>query len=389
MRRLTILQIHNRYREGGGEDTVVWRERALLEAAGHEVVGFQTENPPGMVAAAGTLLVSPWNPVSAGHVGDMIANQRPDVAHVHNTWWRLTPSILKPLAHAGVPVVMTLHNYRLLCANAMLYRGGRPCEDCVGSHPWHAALHACYRGSILGSIAAATAIALPRMLDVWQDADLLLPLTEFSRERFIAGGFPRDKLIVKSNFVDDPGPRANDPSGSGVVLYVGRLSEEKGIQVLLDAWHDARPDGLKLVVVGDGPLRRHLEASAPVGVRFVGRMEPDQVRQLMLAARGLVLPSVCYEGQPVVLLEALASGLPVVISEIGGIPETVGDLRAAVLAPPGDRSAWAAALSWLTDASWVDAAGAHARAVYEARYTPDRALDALLAIYQRAMVDSA
>lgn len=385
MSPLTVLQIHNAYREVGGEDTVVRRERDLLRAAGHEVVAYGAENPRGRVNATVTMLASPWNTMSARRAADAVRRQRPDVAHVHNTWWALSASIVRPLAAAGIPIVMTLHNYRLLCANAMLFRDGRPCEECVGTHPWRAVGYTCYRDSFPASFIAATAISLSRRRQVWQDVDVFLALTEFARERFIAGGLPPDKLIVKPNFVDDPGPRRIPPSRSSTVLYVGRLSEEKGIDLLLDAWREAALDKLRLLVVGDGPLRGVLEASAPSGVQFLGRVTPDRVRDLMLEARALVFPSLWYEGQPMVLLEALAAGAPLVACAMGGVIDTIGDRSAAVQAAPGDLSDWKRALWKLTDDAWVDEAGAHARDVFEARYVSQIALDNLIGVYRRAI----
>jgi len=382
--RLTILQIHNHYREGGGEDTVVRKERALLESAGHEVVEVEAENPREALATARTLAASPWNLASARRVKEVVAVHRPDVAHVHNTWWRLTPSILTSLAKAHVPIAMTLHNYRLLCANAMLFRDGRPCEECVGTHPWRAVPYRCYRGSAVASWVAASAIEISRRVGVWSDVAVFLTLTEFAKERFVAGGLAAERLVVKPNFVDDPGSRTNPASESSTVLFVGRLSEEKGIRTLLDAWRTGAFADLELLVVGDGPLAGELHATAPPGVRFAGRVPPEQVAELMRRARAMVFPSVWYEGQPMVLLEALAAGLPLVVSDIGGIPETVGD-GGAVSAPPGDRSAWADVLNRLRDATWIEEASLQARAVYEARYSVEPALEGLMRAYETAM----
>lgn len=384
MKLLKILQIHNHYREAGGEDTVVRREQELLKAAGHEVIEFRTENPSRTAAAVATLATSAWNPVSARRMREAILQRRPDVAHVHNTWWMLSPSILRPLVDAGVPVVLTLHNYRLLCANAMLYREGQPCEECVGIHPWRAVRYRCYRGSFLASAAAVSAIEVPRRLGVWHDVAVFLTLTHFARQRFIAGGLPAERLVVKPNFVDDPGGRMNPSSASNTVLFVGRLSEEKGIRNLLDVWRDG-PTDLELLVVGDGPLGDELRATAPPGVRFAGRVQQGQVSELMRRARAMVFPSVWYEGQPMVLLEALAAGLPLLVSSIGGIPETVGDRGAAISVAPDDRSAWGEALSRLADGAWVDEASLQARATYEARYSVEPALDGLTRAYEIAI----
>ncbi len=377
---MRVLQLHNRYRQAGGEDTVVARERELLTSAGHEVLQCQVENPPGAVRAAATLLLSAWNPSSASSVKQITAEFQPDVAHIHNTWWVLSPSVVAALG--SIPTVVTLHNYRLLCANAQLFRDGHPCEDCVGRGPWRGVQHRCYRRSFPASTLAAAAISIPRRLDVWRNVDLFLALTDFAKGRFVAGGLPEEKLVVKPNFVDDPGPRLNAPSASTTVLFVGRLSTEKGIGVLLEAWSRVRPDHLELLIVGDGPLADDVRALAPPGVRFLGHLGQDQIRELMLGARALIFPSIWYEGQPMVLLEALAAGLPLVVSGIGGIPDTVVDYGAALIV--NRKSDWAESLVRLADDVWVDGAGRHARAVFEGRYTPDAALDRLLDAYERA-----
>jgi len=160
------------------------------------------------------------------------------------------------------------------------------------------------------------------------------------------------------------------------------LSTEKGIGVLLEAWSRVRPDHLELLIVGDGPLADDVRALAPPGVRFLGHLGQDQIRELMLGARALIFPSIWYEGQPMVLLEALAAGLPLVVSGIGGIPDTVVDYGAALIV--NRKSDWAESLVRLADDVWVDGAGRHARAVFEGRYTPDAALDRLLDAYERA-----
>ncbi len=385
MRSLRVFQVHNRYRQAGGEDTVVAREAALLRSAGHDVVEFHTSNPDETLSAGLTLLAAPWNLRAAGRLRSAAEEHRPDVVHIHNTWWALSPASIRVLAKLDVPIVMTLHNYRLLCVNAMLFRDGKPCEDCVGSHPWHGVQHACYRDSRAASTIAASTIDLHRRLRTWDSVDSLLALTEFARDRFLAGGLSPEKLRVKQNFVDDPGRRYGEPSASKMVVVVGRISAEKGIRTLLEAWRRAAPVGLELVVIGDGPLRQELEKQSQSSVRFVGSASSAEVADYMLRARALAFPSVVYEGQPMVLLEALAAGLPLVISSLGGIPETAHDDRAVLRAEAGDADSWAAALAGLEDADWVDQAGRAARRVFETRYTPELALAGLIDVYEQAI----
>jgi glycosyltransferase involved in cell wall biosynthesis len=381
---MRILQVHTRYRYEGGEDAVARAEADLLAEAGHEVVPYLAENPgrPGPAAAA--MLASPWNPAAARAVAAAARRARPDVAHVHNTWFALTPSVVAALDGLGVPVVLTLHNYRLLCVNASLFRDGRPCEDCVGTHPWHGVRHRCYRDSAASSAAVAATITVNRLLGTWdRHVRVFLTLNDFARERFVAGGLPADRVWVKPNSVADPGPRAAPPSASRTVLFVGRLVAEKGVGVLLEAWRRLGPAGLELAVVGDGPLRATLERQAPPGVRFLGRLEPAQVRREMLAARALVFPTWLYEGQPVSVLEAFAAGLPVLASGLGGNLELVGGLGGDWLVPPRDPDALAAALAGLADAR-VDAAGARARDRYRQRFTGPDNLRVLEAAYREA-----
>jgi glycosyltransferase involved in cell wall biosynthesis len=382
---MRILQIHTSYRYKGGEDAVARAEAALLARAGHEVVPYLAENPqrPGRTAAS--MLASPWNPAEARRVRATARRARPDVAHVHNTWFALTPSVVAALDGIGVPVVMTLHNYRLLCANASLFRDGGPCQDCVGSHPWHGVRHRCYRGSAASSTAVAATIAVNRLLGTWdRRVRLFLALNDFARERFVAGGLPPDRVWVKPNSVGDPGPRPGRPSSSPTVLFAGRLTPEKGVGVLLEAWRRLGPAGLELVVAGDGPMRPALERRPPPGVRFLGQVGPEAVREWMLRSRALVFPSWLYEGQPMSVLEAFAAGLPVLASRLGGNVELVGALGDGWLAPARDPAALARRLAALTDDRMVDQAGARARRGYEERFSEPRNLQALEAAYRQA-----
>jgi glycosyltransferase involved in cell wall biosynthesis len=376
-----ILQVHNEYLQVGGEDAVVRAEADLLEAAGHEVVRWHIANPTRPLDQVATLIAAPYNPRRAAEAKRLGAGARPDVAHVHNTWYALTPSILPALHSLAVPVVMTLHNFRLTCANALLQRDGEPCELCVGSHPWHGVRYKCYRDSYFASGLAAATIALNRRRRTWSDnVDRFIVLSEFAKSRLVAGGVPEEKVVTKPNFVDDPGERKAPPSASDFVLFAGRLIEGKGILTLLDAW-SLTSSKLRLVIAGDGPLREQIAAAAPGDVELLGWVEPIEIRRLMLEAKALMFPSEYYENMPMSIIEAYACGLPVVASNRGSTTEIVAPLGERWLVPPGRPERWAEAVSMLADSEEVDEAGKRARAEYESRYSPERGLANLLTAY--------
>jgi glycosyltransferase involved in cell wall biosynthesis len=383
---LKILQVHTQYREQGGEDAVVRAEGELLAAAGHEVVVHMARNPSGAVATGASLATSAWNPLAARQLHDLARRVRPDVAHVHNTWFALSPSVLTALAAAAVPVVMTLHNYRLVCANANLFRDGHVCEDCVGSHPWHGVRHRCYRGSLVASIPAAGTIALHRALGTWnRHVRLFLALNEFARTRFIRGGLPADKVHVKPNFVSDPGSRPSPPSRSRTVLFVGRLESEKGVETLLDAWDAWGSSGYELVLIGDGRLRPALQRRARPGIRLTGSLPREAVLAWMLRSRALVFPSVLYEGQPLAVVEAFGCGLPVLASGLGGNVELFRGWGEDWLVAPGQQVAWTEALRRLEDADRVDQSGVDARRLYERCFSEQTARRLLEEAYRTTL----
>jgi len=383
---LRILQVHNRYREPGGEDGVVASEAALLRQNGHEVIEHAVTNTSSGAGAAANLALAPWNPASARAIRRAALEHAPDVAHVHNTWFTLSPSVLGALQRSNIPVVMTLHNYRLVCVNALVFRDGRPCQDCVGRSPWPGVRHRCYRGSAVQSAAAAVTISFNRARGTWVDAvDRFIAPSRGLRDTLVKGGLPADRFIVRPHAVADAGPRTGSPSSSSTVLCVGRVSDEKGVDVLLEAWARARPRALELVVVGDGPRREDLERRAIEGVRFTGWLPHDEVRALMLGSRALVFPSVCFEVFPMTLVEAMAAGLPVIASAHGGSAEIVGQIGPEWLAEPGRVESWVERLANLADDDALDAAGACARAIYSSQYAPERGVASLIDAYQAAI----
>jgi glycosyltransferase involved in cell wall biosynthesis len=381
-----VLQIHTQYRQPGGEDVVASNEATLLRNAGHTVIEHREQNPPGRLSAAGDMVRSPWSLAAARRIRDLVRVHQPDVTHVHNTWYHLSPSVFRAARESGSPTVLTLHNYRLACANAMLLRDSKPCELCVTSqNAWYGVRYKCYLDSYAQSVASAATIAFNRRRGTWsRDVDLILALTDFARDRFIESQIPEARIIVKPNFAVDPGPRTRPVEDSDLVLFVGRLTAEKAPDVLLDAWERASVDH-RLEVIGEGPLEADLRRLGLPGVSLPGQLDANVVRDKMLSARAVVLPSIWYEGLSMVLLEALAAGLPVLASDIGPIPEIVAPLGPDWLAKPGDPDDLAKGLALINDDEEVARAGAKARSLYEAHYSEAQGLADLESVYRRVV----
>ena len=267
--RLRIVVVHNYYQVGGGEDSVVESECALLEAYGHEVSLFQVSNHSidTLAGKVRTFTDITYSARSMMALSRTLETFRPHVVHVHNTFPLLTVSVFDACARLVIPVVQTLHNYRVTCANPNLLREGKVCTQCLDGRIYRAVVHRCYRKSWLGSLAVARMIDYNRRHRVWhRKVDRFIALTQSAKDIYVAAGLPADRIVIKPNFAADPGP----PHGGARhgALYAGRLSEEKGVRELIGAWHSV-PHSLR--VAGDGPLAAELRQSAPANVTFLGR----------------------------------------------------------------------------------------------------------------------
>jgi glycosyltransferase involved in cell wall biosynthesis len=378
-----ILQVHNSYRQRGGEDTVVAADARLLRSAGHGVTQYIVPNPVSSIETGMRLGFSLWNPVAGRRLRKQLQVAKPDMVHIHNTWFSITPSAAYESGRARVPVVMTLHNYRLTCANGQFFRAGSQCTACLGGSALNGLVHRCYQDSFAASAFAAANTGIHRQLGTWQrNVDLFLCLTEFAKARFIEAGIPEEKVRVRHNCVEDPDERAVPASNSHQFAYIGRLAGEKGVRGLLEAWRLACMDECELLVVGDGPEREALEAMRVPGVRFTGSMEHRTVLETLCSIRSLVFPSLWFEGEPMIVIEALAAGTPVLASDVGGIPELLGHGSAGWLTKAGDVDAWAMSMQDLRDDADIDSKSRAARDMYLKRHTPEEGLQSLVGNYE-------
>ncbi len=378
---MRVLILHSRYLSGAtsGENRVVDDEARLLTEAGHQVdVWDPSPGDTSGIGLVGTAARAIWSKEARDHVRGLIRRSSAEIVHCHNLFPLLSPAVLRAARSEDAAVVMTLHNYRLLCLPATLIRDGRVCEDCLGRAPWPGVVHACYRGSRLGSATLATSLTLHKAIDTFDQVKAYLAVSRFVRDKHVEAGWPGDRIHVKSNFAWKSEMR----EGPGrYFLYLGRLSPEKGVATLLRAW---RGSSAHLLIVGDGPAARVLEREAPPNVEFRSAVSADEVPALIQQARAVLVPSQSYEGQPRTILEAYAAGVPVVASDIGALPEAVlGD--SGLLVPPADADAWAGAVERLLDDRESERLGEGAVQLWRDRYSPERALEHLETAYRLAL----
>lgn len=385
---MKVLLVHNYYQQPGGEDQVFASEGELLETHGHSVVRYTAHNDKvSEMNSLSLVQATLWNKTVYSELRTLINKERPQVAHFHNTFPLISPAAYYAAKAEGVPVVQTLHNYRLLCPSqgGVFLRNGEVCEDCLGKFlPWPGIVHGCYRNSKAGTAVHSIMLSLHRALQTWtKTVDIYIALTDFARQKFIQGGLPTEKIVVKPNFVY-PAPTPGEGQG-GYALFVGRLSPEKGIDTLLAAWERLNSN-VPLKIVGDGPLALQVDKATQQipGVEWLGRLPKTEVLALMKDAYILLFPSLWYEGFPMVIAEAFAIGLPIVASDLGSMSSLIASGRTGLHCRPGNPEDLAVQVEWtLTHSAELTQMRREARAEFENKYTAEQNYPILMEIYQR------
>lgn len=369
---MKILLVHCHYRLPGGEDAVFAAERAMLERHGHEVLVYERSNEEAAHGLPKALLPlhAVWNRAAAHDVKRIIQTKNVDAVHIHNTLLLLSPAVVRAAKHTGVPVVQTLHNFRLFCPNGILLRGGQVCEDCPHHGLACAVRHRCYRGSLAQTLVVAAAYGLHRLLGTWRGVTMVA-LTEFDRRKLLEFNrlhpmFDADRLVVKPNPVCVPdGPVTPWENRKNQMLFAGRLEELKGLRTVLEAWRllgDAAPT---LLVAGEGPLGDWARAQNLPNVRFLGQLSRTELHARMAESRAVVAASLCYESFALVPAEAHALGTPVLASDLGNVGASVQPGVDGLRFTPGDANALAGAVRALDQMSFdCNAIAARARSTY-------------------------
>jgi len=393
---MRVLLAHCFYRSSApsGEDAVYLIEKELLKSKGIDVISLEKYNDnidfSTFTNKIKVAINTTWSQSSYKEVDRLLKKYKPDIAHFHNTFPQLSPSVYQACYDNGVPVVQTLHNYRTVCPGAMLLRDGNSCELCLNNSfvPYNSLKYRCYRDSFAATVPLATMIAFNRFKGSFNTCvNRYIALTDFAKDRFIRGGLPANKIVIKPNFLSIDTNKFYKKEN--YVVFVGRLSEEKGIQTLLQAWH--KIVGVKLIILGDGHLREKLEKMSieqGINVEFLGFCSHDEVIEIVRKALIQVIPSECYEGFPMSVLEAFACSTPVVASRLGSLQEIVIDNYSGMLFEPksvGDLSEKVNALL-VNDEKRIELS-LNAKKIFDQKYTDNVNFDVLMRIYNESITD--
>jgi len=384
---MKILQIHNQYTKKGGEDTTVANEKNLLLVKSHQVEQLFFDN--GRIKGIEKMKIlykSIYNQNSTKILRDKIQDFRPDIIHIHNLFYVASPAILYEAQKNKIPVVLTIHNFRLICSGSLLLRNGQVCELCTQKvFPFSGIKHKCFQNSALKTAQLTFTTGIHKILGTWRNkVDAYITLTDFVKKKLFQSSLqlPESKVFVKPNFTEDKG-WASAESRDNFFLYVGRLSHEKGIRTLLEA---SKQIDFHLEIIGDGEMRQMVQAFAQQNPNIIyhGFQGQDFILQKMKSCKALLFPSICYEGMPLTLLEAFSTGTPAIISDIDNLNEMVQHQFNGLHFKTGSSEDLAEKIHYFqqnTTAHYYE----NARKTYEEKYNPEKNYLRLLEIYNRVL----
>jgi glycosyltransferase involved in cell wall biosynthesis len=389
---LKVLQIHNHYIEKtGGEFYVAEMDKNILESLGHSVIRYIRDNIEilqyNYIQKIKLFIETLWSLKTKKDIRKILFQEKPDIVHVHNFFPLISPSIFWEIKRHNIPVVWTLHNYRLICAEAQFLREGKACDKCLSKSKFHAIKNKCYRNSAFASMTVVVMNLLHKIIGTWNNkVDTFLVLTNFGKNIFIKYGIAPNKIVIKPNVIyPDPGPR-NEADVKDYALFLGHHSVKKGVELLIDVWKDV---DYELIMAGGGPLLNKLQKQAErehAKVTFKGPISHQESLRLLKGAYFLVLPSLHYEGFPLVLSEALALGVPVITSDSGPMPELVINEITGLLVNPGDKVDLKTKIFWaISNPMRMREMGLNVRKFFDEKYSVRNNISILLNVYNKVL----
>ena len=391
-RKLKVLQVHNQYQhKTGGEFLAAEMDKQLLESKGHQVLRYIRDNDEINLFGLFSKITLPFNAIwsskSYREIESIIEHERPDIVNVHNFFPLISPSIFYAANKFNIPTIWTLHNYRLICAEGEFLRSKKVCEECLTKSHWRASLHACYRKSHLAPICIILMNWIHRCLGTWHSKiDYYFVLTEFGRNIFLKSGLSPERLIIRPNIIYPAPTERKESEIEEFALFLGQISEKKGVELLVDVW---RLINYKLIMAGAGPLLENLKAKSLDNggkINFLGNVPHQKAIELLKKSRFLLLPSLHNEGFPLVILEALALGVPVIASKRGPLPELIEDTVTGFLVKPGDKEDLASKINFaINDRGKMIEMGHNARKLYDKKYSIEQNYKILMDTYLKAI----
>jgi glycosyltransferase involved in cell wall biosynthesis len=389
--KMKVLIIHNHYKNYGGEDAVVEAEKRLLMKHGHQVIYYSRSNAEfdkyNYVKKIGALFNLHWSNQEYLNIQELIKKHSPDIAHIHNTFYLITPSVYFACKDSGVPIVQTMHNYRFLCSNGKLYAKGRICESCLRKSSFNPGIfHGCWKGSRLLTCALAKMLRVHKQRGTFKKLiDCYVALTEFSKSKFVEAGYASDKIVVKPNFISGIPEIKSDKKPGEYALFVGRLSSEKGVSFLINSWGRIRSIPLK--IIGNGELFKKLKKYSlkrGMNIEFLGEKNNEEVIKYIKNSAFTIFPSEWYETFGLVIIESFACGIPVIASRIGAMQELVSDKKTGLLFNPGDTHDFVKQVEYLWgNVGLIKQMGENARQEYINKYTEEKNYENLMSIYTK------
>ena len=394
---MKVLLAHNFYQSTSpsGEDMVFNNELKLLKRNNINVIEYTKYNDivEDNIDKIKTSFVAKWSKQSYDEITSLIRKEKPDLVHFHNIWYLISPSAYYACQNLNVPVIQTLHNFRLFCINGLLMNNDNVCEKCITGSPYRGAVNRCYRESLFYSLPMASILQTHQNNKTWDtQIDAFISLSDFSKQKYIQYGLQADKIFIKPNFYMNPPKPSYYNDGFG--LFVGRLSREKGIDILLNASNIlGNVDENKKIlikIVGDGAqsgiIKSRINTERINNVELLGRKNHLDIIKLIKNALFITLPSICYEGFPLVIAEAYACGKPVIASRLGAIAELVEDGKTGLLFEPGNARDLAAKIKWMYEhEDECIQMGRNAHKVFEEKYTAERNFEILMNIYKTVL----
>jgi len=403
---LNILSINKFYWRKGGSEAVFFSEKEMLDQAGHQVIPFSMKSDrndeseyskyffdeidygkSGLLNKLSSALKIIYSFNAKSKMKQLLSGFRPELAHFHIFQHQISPSVFGPLMAKRVPIILTLHDLKPICPNYKFYVNSQVCEDCLGGKFYHCFKNRCTKGSTLGSFVNMVEMYLHTMLNYYQSVDKYIAVSRFYKQKMIEAGYEEEKIAYLPNHIDSSQFKA-DGEDKGYMLYFGRLSEEKGIETYLKSAMQNRD--IPYFIVGTGPLENHLKDKAKKAqldnVHFLGFKQGDELKAILAQCTCVVVPSEWYENCPMTILEAFASGKPVIGADIGGIPELIDEAIDGLIFPPSDVNELSEKIVWI----WNNRALAHdmgkmGRDKVEKRFNAEAHYAALLDIYRSVL----